>query len=125
MRRLSLLGALLPTVIAAGAFGALAQGAVKGDPSSGATLFEDRCVMCHVAAGGGQGPSLTGVIGRKAASAAGFHYSLALKASGITWTAAELNRFLSGPAKAVPGTAMAAVIADPRQRADLIAYLES
>jgi cytochrome c len=125
MRLLLLRHAVLPSLIAAAAFGALAQGAVKGDPASGATLFEDRCAMCHVATGGGQGPSLTGVFGRKAASLAGFHYTPALKASGVTWTAAELNRFLAGPGKAVPGTAMAVVIADPRQRADLIAYLES
>jgi cytochrome c2 len=111
--------------LAAAALGALAQGSIKGDPASGAKLFEDRCAMCHVAAGGGQGPSLTGVFGRKAASLAGFHYSPALKASGIAWTAPQLDRFLAGPGKAVPGTAMAVVISDPRQRADLIGFLES
>jgi cytochrome c len=50
---------------------------------------------------------------------------VALKGSGITWTAPELDRFLSGPGKAVPGTAMLVVIADPRQRADLISFLRS
>jgi cytochrome c2 len=125
MRPLVLAWTVLPMALAAAAFGALAQVEVKGDSANGAKLFEDRCAMCHVAAGGGQGPSLTGVFGRKAASAAGFHYSPALEASGITWTAPQLDRFLAGPGNAVPGTAMAIVISDPRQRADLIAFLES
>jgi cytochrome c len=118
-------GAVLLLVVLASASGALAQSAFKGDPATGATLFEDRCTMCHVAAGGGQGPSLTGVFGRKAASLPGFHYTPALKASGITWSASELDRFLTGPGKMVPGTAMALVVADPRQRANLISFLQS
>jgi cytochrome c2 len=93
------------------------------DPAAGENLFLDRCAMCHVAEGGGQGPSLTGVYGRRAASKPGFAYSAALKASGLTWTGPELDRFLADPAKAVPGTAMPIRIADPKQRADLIAYL--
>ncbi|MGI8841576.1 MAG: c-type cytochrome [Caulobacteraceae bacterium] len=101
-----------------------AQTLPKGDAAAGAALFEDRCAMCHVAAaGGGQGPSLVGVVGRKAGTAAGFHYTAALKGWGRVWTAAELDRFLTGPAKDVPGTAMAVAIHDPRQRADLIAFL--
>jgi cytochrome c len=116
---------VLPGVITAAAFGVLAQSALKGDPASGAALFEDRCVMCHVAGGGGQGPSLTGVFGRKAGSFGGFHYTSALQASGIVWTAPELDLFLSGPGKAVPGTAMPMAVPDPRQRADIISYLKS
>jgi cytochrome c2 len=95
----------------------------SGDAAAGATLFTDRCVTCHVPAGGGQGPSLVTVFGRPAGAAPGFHYSAALAGSGLTWTDAELDRFLAGPSKLVPGTAMQVVIANPAQRADLIRYL--
>ncbi|MEO8925678.1 MAG: c-type cytochrome [Caulobacteraceae bacterium] len=122
MRRVLSL-AILSATVAASSSAALAQ--ATGDPVAGAALFEDRCVMCHLAAGGGQGPSLTGVFGRKAGTVAGFHYTPALKASAITWTFPELDRFLAGPGKAVPGTAMAVTLHDPRQRADLIAWLAS
>jgi cytochrome c len=96
---------------------ALAQGA------PGAETFEDRCAMCHVAGGGGQGPSLTGVVGRRAASLPGFSYTSALKASGLTWTPANLDRFLTNPGAMVPGTAMVVRINDATQRAELIRYL--
>ena len=79
--------------------------------------------MCHVAGGGGQGPSLKGVVGRRAGSLPGFAYTPALKGSGLTWTAANLDRFLTNPAALVPGTAMVVRINDAAQRSALIAYL--
>jgi len=49
-----------------------------------------------------------------------------MKKSGIVWTARTLNRFLADPARLVPGTTMTyAGIPDPKERADLIAYLEA
>jgi len=102
--------------------GAATASTAGGDPKAGSALFQDRCAICH-AIGGGQGPSLKGVIGRKAASVEGFTYTPPLKASGLTWTAATLEVFLTNPAKAVPGTAMPIRVNDPKQRADLIAYL--
>ena len=54
---------------------------------------------------------------------AGFNYSQALGSSGLTWTPANLDRFLAGPAKLVPGTAMQVALPDAAKRADLIAYL--
>jgi cytochrome c len=99
---------------------ALAQDAAKG-----AAVFQDRCGACHVLNGVGQGPSLIGVVGRKAGALPGFAYSDAIKASGLTWTPANLDRFVSGPTRLVPGTSMRAVVPDPAERADLIAYLGS
>ena len=63
------------------------------------------------------------MIGRKAGTLAGFDYTPALKASGVTWTMANLDRWLIGPQKLVPGTAMTAVVPDAHERSDLIAYL--
>jgi cytochrome c len=118
MRRIR--GALASLALAAVAGGAQAQDAAKG-----ADVYQERCASCHVLNGVGQGPSLVGVVGRKAASIPGFNYSDAMKASGLTWTPANLDRFVSGPTKLVPGTAMRAIVPDPTERRDLIAYLGS
>jgi cytochrome c2 len=96
---------------------------VLAQPLNGSDLFEDRCIGCHVPAGGGQGPSLTGVYGRKAGAVAGFDYTPALKSSGIVWTSATLDAFLADPSKMVPGTAMPVHIPDAAQRAAIVSYL--
>lgn len=105
-----------------------AQAAVPpGDATHGKQVFAARCGLCHSAGPGegeaGQGPPLAGVVGRKAASASGFDYSEALKASRLVWAPADLDRFLAGPSKLVPGTAMPIAVGDAKTRADLIAYL--
>ena len=95
------------------------------DPAKGEAIFQERCAFCHPAQGVGQGPSLTGVVGRKAAAVPGFPYTDALKASGLTWTPENLSKFLTGPTDMVPGTSMPMVVPDEGERADLIAYLAS
>jgi cytochrome c len=62
------------------------------------------------------------VVGRKAAST-DYHYSPALKASGLTWSRANLDHFLSGPMQMVPGTRMVVRVGDPAERAAIIDYL--
>ena len=105
---------------------ALAQGAPGVDIAAGKQVYEVRCSFCHGEGGvGGQGPSMMGVVGRKAASLANFAYSPALKASGLTWTPANLDRFLTNPAELVPGTSMPMSVPDAKERADLIGYLAS
>jgi cytochrome c len=93
----------------------------------GATIFRQRCQSCH-AIGSARpstlGPSLTGVVGRKA-GATDFKYSAALKGSGLTWSKANLDQFLAGPTRLVPGTRMVVSLPDPAQRAALIQYLSS
>ena len=112
----------------AGLSASVAQAAAApGDAVHGKQVFAARCGLCHSAGPGvgeaGQGPPLAGVMGRKAASAAGFDYSDALKTSKLVWTPADLDRFLAGPSKLVPGTAMPVAVGDGKTRADLIAYL--
>ena len=119
-------GVALAALALGGTVDASAQstpGPAAGDAAAGENLFLDRCAMCHVAEGGGQGPTLKGVYGRKAAAVPGFAYSAALEASGVTWTGPELDRFLTNPSVAIPGTAMPITVPDAQQRADLIAYL--
>ncbi len=93
------------------------------DPEAGQAVFEDRCSMCHALDGPGQGPSLKGVVGRKAAAVPDFAYSDALRASGLTWTPQTLSRFLADPRALVPGTAMMAQVPEAPDRAALVAFL--
>jgi len=102
---------------------ALAQPAAKGDAAAGDEAFQTHCAMCHLAEGGGQGPSLVGVFGRRAGSAPGFAYSPALAAANVTWDAAHLDRYLENPQAAIPGAAMPYALADAKTRADVITYL--
>lgn len=91
----------------------------------GETLFRQRCQMCHTtvaAKPAGVGPNLRGVVGRKAA-AAPFNYSTAMKQSTITWTQANLDRYLAAPTKMVPGTRMVTAVTDAAERAAIIKYL--
>ena len=105
---------------------AWAQDAPTADAAAGQQVYETRCSFCHGEGGvGGQGPSLIGVAGRKAASAPNFAYTSALKASGLTWTASNLDHFLINPAGLVPGTSMPMSVPDEAERANLIAYLAS
>lgn len=108
---------------------ALAQdaGAITGDPAAGQRDFAI-CMACHQIGPTAKiavGPVLNGVIGRKVASYPGFDYSDALKNSGIKeWTVPELQKWLAGPMKLVPGTKMIFPgFTDPKQVNDVIAYL--
>ena len=92
----------------------------------GEALFKQRCQACHTIAAGQKGvlaPNLRGLVGRKAASTAGFNYSPALKSSGLSWTKANLDKFLTGPGKLVPGTRMVIVVSDAKDRAAILDYL--
>lgn len=84
-----------------------------------------RCAACHSIEGNRTGPQHCGLFGRRAGTAPGYDgYSQALRDSKIVWNEATLDAFLRNPTKAVPGTTMGyAGIADPRERADLIAWL--
>jgi cytochrome c2 len=43
----------------------------------------------------------------------------------VIWTSETLNEFLTDPSAKVPGTAMAGILTDPQERADVIAYLST
>ncbi len=99
----------------------------KSAPASGDKLFGQQCGACHSAKAGESrvGPSLAGIVGRKAASDPKYQYSAALKKSGQSWNAASLDKWLTSSAKAVPGTKMAYAQADAAKRKAIIDYLST
>jgi len=106
--------------------GAAAAAAPKGDPVHGQQLFL-RCAACHTigTSGGKIGPTLNGVVGRKAGIVPGYAYSPAMKNSRLKWDAATLATFLQAPMKTVPGTKMFFPgLPSPQDQADVVAYLK-
>lgn len=87
-----------------------------------------QCRTCHAVEKGKHmiGPSLHGVMGTRAASVAGYTFSAPLKASGLTWDEATMDKWLEAPMQLVPGTKMTyAGLKDPAQRQGVIAYLKT
>lgn len=120
-----ILGAALIAGLAMGA------GAAKAaDVESGKQVFK-QCMACHTAEAGKNkiGPSLFGVVGRKAGEVEGFKYSKPMheKAeAGFVWTPEHLHEWITNPKGVVPGTTMAfAGVKDAAKVDDVIAYLET
>ena len=103
--------------------------AAAGDADAGSAVFKSHlCFACHSFEAGhnGAGPSLAGVFGQKAGQVPGFDFSAGLKNSGLTIDAAMLDKWLQGPQAMVPDSKMvlAKPVTDPKDRADLIAYIK-
>jgi cytochrome c len=98
----------------------------EGDAAAGEKVFV-HCAPCHSTKPGENkvGPSLAGVLGRKAGTEPGFSYSAALKGQDITWNEASVNEWLQGPGKFVKGTKMIYSVPDEKDRQDVIAYLKT
>ncbi len=102
----------------------------NGDAANGKELFmANGCQACHGVTqedNSKVGPNLVGVVGRKAGTTQSLlGPSENLKKYGVTWSAETLDEFLADPNAKVPGTAMIGMLADPQQRADVIAYLST
>ena len=106
-----------------------------GDTANGMRIFK-KCKACHNLAKNKHkvGPTLVGLIGRKAGTAKDakgklYRYSKAMKAAGeggIVWNADNLQKFLTKPKKFVPKTKMTFPgLKKPADRSDVIAYIKS
>ncbi len=114
---------LAPTAAANAAEAANTTSNSVGDVDHGKDIYR-QCRSCHMPAQNSIGPKHCGVVGRVAGTVPDYSYSPAMKKSGITWTPANLDRFIDHPSVVIPGTYMPfAGIHDPQDRADLIAYL--
>lgn len=95
-----------------------------GDAAAGRLVFR-KCQACHSMEPGKAilGPSLAGIIGRKAASEASYNYSPAMKQANFVWDAKTLDAYLSDPQKVVPGNKMPFPgLKTDHDRADVIAF---
>ncbi len=98
-----------------------------GDAQKGMQVFK-QCALCHTNEAGKNkiGPSLFGVVGRKAGSVSNFNYSDSMKSFGQTWTPQELDTYLTDPRKLVTGTKMIFPgLKKEDDRQNVIAYLET
>ncbi len=120
-----------PIALFSAAFGlalglAVATPAQAADAEAGQKAFA-KCRACHSLDAGknGVGPSLKGVVGRKAGGGAGFKYSDAMIAKGITWDDTTLAAYIADPKGYIPGNKMVFPgIKKESEVADLVAYLK-
>jgi cytochrome c2 len=121
---------MLHQALAAGvglALAATAAAQAAGDPKKGEQVFNAQCKACHSLEAGknGIGPTLHGLLGRKAGAVSGYSYSAAMKSSGVVWNDDTLKPYLADPHKFIPGDKMMfAGIKNAAQLDDLLAYLK-
>jgi cytochrome c len=117
------------TILAFGclSLGLLAAPAARAD-EAGEKVFKKYCTACHTTEAGKNkvGPSLAGIVGRKAGTVPGFQYSDANKNSGVTWDEATLDTYLVDPKKFMPGNKMVfAGMKKEDERKAVVAYLKA
>jgi cytochrome c len=103
--------------------------AVPAGAEDGQTLFNNACRTCHSMKPGDNrlGPTLSGVIGRKAGSVEGFAYSDSMKSSGLVWDEAALDKFIADPEAMLRGNRMKPFggVSDAATRSAIVAFLKS
>lgn len=108
---------------------ALPAHAAQEESNEGKVAFNNACRTCHSFKPDDNrlGPTLHGIVGRKAGSIEGFAFSPSMKASGITWDEANLDKFIANPNQVVSGNKMQPFggIADASERAKIINYLKT
>lgn len=101
---------------------------IYADPALGQAVFKSKCQVCHTVEMGKHkiGPSLFGVVGRKAGTVPGYKFSAAVSGSGEFLDAVLLLKFFEDSKKVFPGNKeVFPGIKDPKERADLLEYLQS
>ncbi len=103
--------------------------AYAGDAKKGAKVFK-KCKACHTVKAGKHkvGPSLAGVVGRKAGTAEGFKKYKGLKGVDWVWDEALLDEYLKDPKKFTKKrggkkAAMVFKLKKEKDRQNIIAYL--
>ena len=103
----------------------LAQPSSAADAGHGKTLFA-ACIACHTETPDALGPSLKGVVGRKAGSLEDFRYSNAMRRADFIWDAASLRDYLHDPQAKVKGNHMPfSGYANMGDADDVVAYLQN
>jgi cytochrome c len=99
-----------------------------GDALRGRLLFAP-CRTCHYAEsfmGHNNGPNLNRIFGKVAGKQADFkYYSSRFKNAQFVWTPEFMFAWLENPRRMFPDSTMMSLgLADPQQRADLVAFLQ-
>lgn len=113
-------------VLALGVAIAFSGGARAADPAAGQSVFQSTCGICHSIQPGQNkiGPTMSGIVGRKTGTVAGYTYSPPNLAANLTWDVATLDKYLEAPRTMIPGTKMTyGGMKDADKRANLVAYL--
>lgn len=98
-----------------------------GDAAKGEKVF-NKCKSCHTVEAGKHrvGPSLHGVVGRKAGTAEGYGKYKGLQGADFTWTEENLEKWLEDPKKFLgKATSMSLKLSKESDRKDVIAYLKT
>lgn len=98
---------------------------IAADATHGKTLFQ-ACAACHSEKPDAIGPSLKGVVGRKAAALEDFRYSGPMRRANLTWDDANLRAYIMDPQATVKGNRMPfGGLRDPGDVDDVVAYLKT
>ena len=96
--------------------------------AAGYAAFQHRCIACHSmdASKNSFGPSLHGIIGRKAGSLPRYAYLKAMKNAGFVWDDNYLRDWIHDNEKFLPGTRMRHVsITDITEQDYLLAFIKT
>lgn len=99
----------------------------SSDPLDGTKLFRTQCSTCHTLKASEpkrQGPNLEHVYGRKIGAVEDYKYTPGYRESNETWTAENLDKYLTNPSAIFPGSTMAYRQNKPEVRKAIIEYLK-
>jgi cytochrome c len=107
-KRVHLMAALSGMAYMLSSPSALPQASQGTEGVSGQQAFNNACRTCHMVRQGDNrlGPSLHGIVGRKAGSLPDYAFSSAMKEAGFVWDEEKLDRFIANPDEVVPGNSM-------------------
>ena len=103
----------------------VARPAMAADAAHGKALYH-ACEACHSDKPDAIGPSLKGVVGRKAGSLDDFRYSGPMRRANLVWDEAHLRAYLTDPQGTVKGNRMPfGGLVNPADVDDIVAYLKT
>jgi cytochrome c len=95
------------------------------DAAHGKELYQ-ACIACHSEKPDAIGPSLKGVVGRKAAALDDFRYSAPMKRANLTWDDTNLKAYIADPQATVKGNRMPfGGVREAKDVDDILAYLKT
>ena len=108
---------------------ALPAAQAQTSSDAGQIAYNNACRTCHSIREGDNrlGPSLYGIVGKKAGTVSGYDSSPAMQQSGVVWDEENLDKFITDPEQVVHGNAMKPFggISSEDERQKIISHLKS